>query len=398
MPRALWLIVIGMAVNVTGGSFLWPLNTIYLHGELGKSLTLAGFVLMLNSAASIIGNLYGGYLFDKIGGYRSVMLGIIITLASLIGLTFWHGWPHYPIFLTIIGFGSGLVNPAMYAFAGSVWKEGGRRAFNAMYVAANIGVAIGSALAGYVAHISFNLIFIANTSLYIVFFFIAFFGYRNLADNPIGPTVIQQQTPKKYEKNKKKLTALLILSIGYALCWLAYVQWQTTIATYTQELKITLEQYSLLWTVNGALIVLAQPLMSKFIQKFAKTLKIQIIIGLCIFIIAFSVASVSTVFLGFVTGMVIMTIGEMLVWPAIPTIADMLAPKGREGFYQGIVNSAATVGRMIGPILGGFLVDMYGMSVLFIILLSLFIVAIFTTIIYDRGLKATEKKSSSLSI
>src|SRR5690606_23873796 len=100
MPRALWLLIIGMAVNVTGSSFLWPLNTIYIHEHLGKSLSVAGLVLMLNAAASVIGNLYGGSLFDKIGGFKSILLGIGITVLALIGLSFWHGWPSYVVFLT----------------------------------------------------------------------------------------------------------------------------------------------------------------------------------------------------------------------------------------------------------------------------------------------------------
>lgn len=174
MPKIIWLLVIGMVVNVTGSSFLWPLNTIYIHDYLGKSLSLAGIVLMLNSATTVIGNLYGGYLYDKIGGYKSVMLGIFITLVSLLGLTFWHGWTHYVIFLILIGLGTGIVHPAMYAMAGTSWKSGGRKAFNAMYVAANIGVAIGSALSGVVASFSFQLIFLANFLFYFIFFFIAF--------------------------------------------------------------------------------------------------------------------------------------------------------------------------------------------------------------------------------
>src|SRR4051812_6921800 len=108
MPRALWLLIIGMAVNVTGSSFLWPLNTIYIHGHLGKSLSVAGVVLMLNAGASVIGNLYGGSLFDKIGGYKSVLLGTSITLLALVGLTFWHGWPEFIVFQILIGFGTGV--------------------------------------------------------------------------------------------------------------------------------------------------------------------------------------------------------------------------------------------------------------------------------------------------
>ena len=385
MPRALWLLVIGMAVNATGSSFLWPLNTIYIHEYLGKSLTVAGFVLMLNSAATVIGNLIGGYLFDKIGGYKSIILGISITIIALFGLTIWNDWPQYILFLVFVGFGSGIVFPSIFAMAGSVWKEGGRKAFNAIYVAQNVGVAIGSALGGIVASYSFLYIFLANALVYTVFLFIAFIGYRGIQTvSRTQSSVLQENVPVR---NRMKLNALLILSVGYLLCWVGYSQWAATISAYTVELGIPLSQYSLLWTVNGALIVLGQPIMNKIVKVFEKNLKLQIQIGMIIFIGSFVVLAGAQQFSGFLTAMIILTVGEMLIWPAVPTIADSLAPKGREGFYQGIVNSTATGGRMIGPILGGFLVDSHGMPALFAVLIALVVVAIVTTAVYDRKLK-----------
>lgn len=386
MPRALWLLVIGMAVNVTGSSFLWPLNTIYIHEHLGKSLTVAGLVLMLNSAASVAGNLFGGALFDKIGGYKAILIGIVITLIALVGLTFWHGWPTYVVFLTIIGFGSGIVFPSMYAMAGSVWKEGGRSAFNAIYVSQNLGVAIGAALGGLVASYSFQWIFVANTLMYIIFLGIAVFGYQGIQSNGGKQTnILEQSSPVK---NQTKMYALFLLCIGYLLCWVGYVQWQSTIASHTQELGISLKQYSLLWAINGALIVVAQPIINKLLKPFAHQIKGQIITGIFIFIVSFGVASIASEFSGFLTAMLILTIGEMLVWPAVPTIADQLAPKGREGFYQGMVNSTATGGRMIGPLLGGMLVDLYGHQMMLLILILLFIISIVTTFLYDRNLQS----------
>jgi MFS family permease len=385
MPRALWLLIIGMAVNVTGSSFLWPLNTIYIHEHLGKSLSVAGIVLMLNSAASVIGNLFGGSLFDKIGGYKSIILGIGITIIALIGLTLWPGWPQYIFFLTVVGFGSGIVFPAMYAMAGSVWKEGGRKAFNAIYVAQNLGVAVGAALGGLVASYSFQLIFMANAAMYFIFMLIAVFGYRSIDTRAAMQTNILQENGMV--KSRTKLAALLILAIGYLLCWVGYVQWQTTIAAYTQELNISLNQYSILWTINGALIVLGQPVVNKLIKPFQSKLKLQIVLGMVIFMVSYAVAAGAQQFTGFVAGMVILTIGEMLIWPAVPTIANDLAPKGREGFYQGIVNSTATGGRMVGPLMGGILVDLYGMPMLFAVLIGLMFIGIFTTVIYDRKLK-----------
>ncbi|MHC0038933.1 MDR family MFS transporter [Pseudoneobacillus sp. C159] len=391
MPRALWLLIIGMAVNVTGSSFLWPLNTIYIHDHLGKSVTVAGIVLMLNSAASVLGNLIGGKLFDKIGGYKSILAGIVITLAALICLTIWHDWPQYVIFLVITGFGSGIVFPSMYAMAGTVWKEGGRKAFNAIYVAQNVGVAAGAALGGLVASFSFELIFLGNTIMYVIFFMIAFFGYKEISPN-IGKATMEKE--KQAIKSRTRMTALLILCFGYLICWVAYVQWQTTIASYTQEINISIEQYSILWTINGAIIVLGQPLMNQLI-KTIKSIKSQILIGTFIFVVSFAVAASAEKFMWFIAAMAILTIGEMLIWPAVPTIADQLAPKGRAGFYQGIVNSTATGGRMIGPILGGLLVDIYGMSVLFTVMIGLFVITIVTTLTYDRKIKTVKEISTA---
>ena len=104
MPKQVWLLIIGMLVNVVGSSFLWPLNTIYMNEYLGQSLSMAGFVLMLNAGAGVIGNLVGGVLFDKVGGYWSIFIGSILSLISLVGLVFWHGWPTYVWFLILLGF------------------------------------------------------------------------------------------------------------------------------------------------------------------------------------------------------------------------------------------------------------------------------------------------------
>ena len=139
---------------------------------------MAGFVLLLNAGAGVIGNLVGGVLFDKIGGYWSIFTGSILSFISLLGLLIWHGWPTYVWFLVLLGFSSGIVFPAMFALVGTVWPEGGRKAFNAIYLAQNLGVAIGPALAGLIASYNMEAIFSINLGMYVVFFLIAAIGYR----------------------------------------------------------------------------------------------------------------------------------------------------------------------------------------------------------------------------
>ncbi|WP_026690742.1 MDR family MFS transporter [Alteribacter aurantiacus] len=400
MPKAVWLLVIGMAINVTGASFLWPLNTIYIHMELGKSLSVAGIVIMGNAVMGIIGNLIGGKLFDRIGGYKTIMLGVLITMASAFTLALFNDFYQYVVLMLGLGFGAGVIIPAMYAMAGAVWPEGGRRPFNAMYVAQNVGVSVGAASGGLLASYRFDLVFLGNGLMYLGFFILALLFFRHLqADNGQGQTTNVFEQSQEVE-NKKRFRALLIMCGGFLICWIAYVQWQTTISVHTQNLGIPLTQYSILWTINGAMIVFFQPVIKFFIEKWVHSLKAQIYVGLVIFMGAYVVLSQADVFTAFVVAMVILTLGEMFVWPAVPTIAHQLAPEGKAGFYQGIVNSVGTGGRLIGPFFGGVMADLFGMSVLFYALVVLFLISFVTTALYDRGLsdkKIGERNVESVS-
>ena len=214
----------------------------------------------------------------------------------------------------------------MFAMAGSLWPDGGRRAFNAVYVAQNLGVALGASLGGYVASFSFDYIFIANALVFILFFLLVLFTFKGMdqsKDRQMHTSVLEQRAKIH---NKTAFISLLILCSGFLVVWIAYSQWQSTIASHTQSIGIPLEQYSSLWAINGFLIVLAQPLVKWFTDRITSP-KQHIHIGTCILIISFTIAMFAENFTMFAVAMVILTIGEVLVWPAIPTLANKLSPK-----------------------------------------------------------------------
>lgn len=383
MPKSVWWLVIGMALNITGSSFLWPLNTIYMNEQLDKSLTMAGFVLMINSFGMVIGNLLGGNLFDKLGGYRTIMIGTIICLISTTLLNFFHGWPWYAVWLVALGFGGGMIIPAIYALAGAAWPQGGRQTFNAIYLAQNLGVAIGAASGGFVAELSFNYIFIANLLMYVAFAIVAITQFNIKLDVKVKANDTMSLLSKQ---NRVQFTALSLLCVMFSICWIAYIQWESTIASFTQEINMSMSQYSLLWTVNGIMILVAQPLIMPVIRLLKGNLKYQMLVGIAIFIVSFLVTSFAEQFSVFMIGMIILTLGEMFVWPAVPTIANQLAPKGKEGAFQGYVNSAATIGKAFGPLIGGVLVDTFNMQAMFLCMIGLLVIAVFFLMIYDRKL------------
>jgi MFS family permease len=395
MPKHMWLLVIATAINITGGSFLWPINTIYMHNHLGTSLTFAGVVLMFNQGASILGNLVGGYLFDKIGGYKTLSIGTGISIFLTIILAINHSLAPYIILLVLIGFTSGIIGPSMYAMAASLWPEGGRKAFNAVYVANNIGVALGTSLCGFIANYSFDYIFIGNAVIFSIFFLIVLFKFKPLekmATSQAYTTVIEQS---KKISNKASFRALIILSVGFFVSWFAYSQWNSTIASHTQNIGMPVSHYSLLWTINGLLIVLAQPLAALFTKKVEST-KMHIYVGNTIFLISFIYLLFAESFLEFAIAMVILTLGEILVWPAVPSLANDLAPSGRTGFYQGVINSVGAAGRTIGPVLGGLVVDIFHIEILLFGLVFLFIIPYFSTFLYDKGI-VKQNRTKSIS-
>jgi len=50
------------------------------------------------------------------------------------------------------------------------------------------------------------------------------------------------------------------------------------------------------------------------------------------------------------------------------------------------VNSAATVGKAFGPLIGGVVVDMFNMQVMFLSMISLLAIALIFLTFYDRQL------------
>ncbi|BCX98718.1 MFS transporter [Staphylococcus aureus] len=371
-----------MALNITGSSFLWPLNTIYMKQELGKSLTVAGLVLMINSFGMVIGNLLGGSLFDKLGGYKTILIGTFTCLCSTTLLNFFHGWPWYAVWLVMLGFGGGMIIPAIYAMAGAVWPNGGRQTFNAIYLAQNIGVAVGAAMGGFVAEFSFNYIFLANLIMYVVFALVAVTQF-NIEINAKVKYPTQLDITGK--KNKARFISLVLICAMFAICWVAYIQWGSTIASFTQSINISMAQYSVLWTINGIMILVAQPLIKPILYLLKGNLKKQMFVGIIIFMLSFFVTSFAENFTIFVVGMIILTFGEMFVWPAVPTIANQLAPDGKQGQYQGFVNSAATVGKAFGPFLGGVLVDAFNMRMMFIGMMLLLVFALILLMVFKEN-------------
>lgn len=373
-PSSIRLLAVAAIIFSTGMACIWPLVTIYIHDYLGKPLPVAGFLLLLNQGAFLIGSITGGMLFDRWGRMRTIIIGSIGIILITIGLGLTHDFTVYTILLLLNGLFYGTLSPVMNALAVVLWPEGGRKGINMIYVALNAGVAAGSALGGLLASVSFSWTFFGNaiTQMIVLAIFVIFLPrHLKAAENrPLPASPAGESDTSKTDADaqlgahgagelqptrKVVWGALLFLCSGLLISWIVYVQWTTVLSTYMQSLGISLRQYSLLWTLNGGLILFGQPLIAWVIRRFARTLKAQMLLGSYVFALSMLILSQSTSYAGFVAAMFIMTLGEMLVWPAVPAVAAQITPAGREGFIQGLIAGTGSAGRMLGPLLGAII-------------------------------------------
>lgn len=373
------VLILGAFLESVGASFIWPINTIFIHNYLHKSLAVAGMVLFFNSLLTFLGNYAGGKMFDRIGGHKTVIGSTSIALVALIGLIFNHGWPAYPILLPILGFGVGSAFTVINSFAAQIDEVDRYKLFNAIYVGTNLGNAIGTALGGYIAGIQMTLVFVANFIFLSLFFILVIFWYQNRSQP--RPATKEQKTATVKTKLHPGV-GLMALFLG--LTWVSYSQWSSNISAHLTSLGIPVSKYSLLWTINAIVIVVFLPLINHLAENKAWFKKIQIPLGVIFFIIAFASIIGARDYLVFALGMVVLTLGEMLVYPGIPALVSEETPKAEAGRYQSLLSMSATFARAIGPLLGGMLIERSSYNVLYLAAIVVLIASLF---ILKRGRK-----------
>jgi MFS family permease len=311
---------------------------------------------MLYSAAGFLGSVLSGWLYDRHGPIRVLVLSLLLSAAVILLPALFQDWRLYIGVMVLFGVTCAMPFPALNALASQVWPEGGRRAFNFIYVANNLGVAFGTAIGGLLAGWSFRAVFFGISAAYLMFLAIVWLGFRSRLNPALTGHIGRALRERHVSRTRLPWGAVLPVLLGFVLCWVVYVQWQSTVSVYMQSLGYPLGSYSILWTLNGLLIFALQPAVAVVARRIP-ALSVQMMCGSVLFACAYALLLVSHRYAAFVLAMVLLTCGEVLAWPAVPAAIAKLTPAERQGLLQGLTGGGATLGRMIGPVIGGMLYD-----------------------------------------
>ncbi len=150
--------------------------------------------------------------------------------------------------------------------------------------------------------------------------------------------------------------------LAYCFCSLltsiVFMQAFVTLPLYLTGMGYTKSEFGSMICVNGILIVLFQLPLTHYLQRFPRTT--VLLAGEILLAIGFGL----TVFAGsawfIVTTIAIWTFGEIFQAPYKSAIVAEMAPVALRARYMGIFNLSHSLSLMLGAVIGGRILDVFG--------------------------------------
>ena len=165
-PRTFWLIMLGMFIDQLGGALIFPFFGLYITYKYNVGMTEVGVMFSIMAVSSLVGSLIGGALTDKFGRKIMILFGLVISAASTLLLAFAPSLDFIYLAGLVVGLFGNMAGPAHQAMVTDVLPEDKRiDGFGILRVIANLAVAIGPAIGGFLAARSYTMLFIIDVIL-----------------------------------------------------------------------------------------------------------------------------------------------------------------------------------------------------------------------------------------
>jgi MFS family permease len=354
-PRQMWVLVAGTFVNSLGGALVFPFLTLYLRQRLGISLVQIGLVFTLNAATSLVAGMMSGVIADRFGR-RSVMLtSLLATAAVLLLFGIAASYSHMILLAAVLGLTGPLFQPARDAMVADLTRPDQRtEAYSVIRVSSNLGYAIGPAIGGFLAGVSYLLSFSLAAGASLAFFFVTLVMVREtLSDSSRGSA--EQSQPIGFGPVFRDTTFMLFCGL-MILTTMVYAQVSTNLPVYMKETFGLGERYfGWVMSTNAAMVVALQLGISRTTARWPRLPAMGL--GSALYGVGVGAIAAMTAFPGFIVCAVIYTLGEMIIAPVGTAFTADLAPAEMRGRYMGLLGLTWGVSYGIGPALGGALYD-----------------------------------------
>jgi len=350
-------IMIVLITEVLGFSLILPFLPFYAQ-EFGASPLVIGLLLTVFSLCQFLSAPIMGRLSDQYGRKPLLLISQFSTFAGFLILGFANSL--WMIFLSRIVdglFGSNFTISQAYLSDISTKKDRSK-AFSISGIAFGLGFLVGPGIGGFLSQFNYQMpsmlaAAVSLSTLVIIFFFL--------------PETVKKKKRVKFSikifhfddfrrfLSNKKLSPRLWEFFTYAL---SFAVWVSTFALFAQMqmgLDSTDIGYSL--TFIGFVSIIVMSLLPKMINAFGeKKLKYAGLVSIMIGMLwsAFAYEWVSLIVI-----MILFAFGSGISRPLLQGSISRAISSKKQGALMGVTNSLMSISQIIGPMLGGFVINYF---------------------------------------
>ncbi|MEV7678808.1 MFS transporter [Streptomyces sp. NPDC088341] len=393
LPREFWWLWTSTLVNRLG-AFVATFMALYLTLDRGYSASYAGLVASLHGLGGVVSSLGAGVMTDRLGRRPTLLIAQSSTAASVALLGFMRDPVSIAAVAFLVGMASNASRPAVQAMMADIVRPEDRvRAFSLNYWAVNLGFAISSAGAGFIAQYSYLAGFLGEAAMTLACAVLIFLKLpesrpeRMSGTGKAGVAGVTEVGPGAEGAGPgtgagagpgtgaevAAGAAGTDIGLGTVLRdgrFMSVVTLSFVVALIFQQGFVGLPvamgadgftsvDYGTAIAVNGLLIVVLQIPVTRFIQhRDARRLLIlsSVLAGYGFGLTAFAGASLTL----YTLTVCVWTLAEIVNAPTQTGLVVRLSPVHGRGRYQGMYTMSWSVAGLVGPLMSGLIIDRFG--------------------------------------
>jgi predicted MFS family arabinose efflux permease len=348
-PADFWILWSGILVNRIGG-LAFPFLSFFLISR-GVPQNVAAAAVSCWGIGGLSAAFFGGWSADRIGRKFTLLTGLILSVVTMFTISWFK--PLFLIFACafLAGFAYDFQRPAVSAAVADLVPVSERvRAYALNYWAVNIGASIAPLIGGLLATISFHFLFSFEGTTSLLYFAIILFCFREPRQHVPGV----RRSPFAAFRDRR-----LVLLFGLA-CLLTgqFFQAYSTLPLVMSQKGLDAGDFSRALVTNGVTVVLLSIPISRLLQRWSPATGLSIAAictGTGFFLTQFAHTTpeyAATIF--------IWTLGEIAIASTTPALISRIAPPGQQGVYQASYSMSWSFGILLGPTVGGFVLQTFG--------------------------------------
>ena len=364
LPAPVWIVFATTLVN-RAGTMVVPFMVLYVTRHLGVRLALAGLALTVYGIGGLVSGPIAGRLCDRLGPFSVLRGSLVMSGAILLLFPLASTFGTFLVITFLWSLVAESVRPATLAALTSFVRPEQRKAAVAVNrLAINLGMSIGPAVGGFLATVSFPLLFVADGVSALV---AGLLLSALLTMRPLAPLELRRDDSVVRERGREagvlRDSRAVVFLTGVFLMAVVFYQHEGAMPLFlVRDLHYRESFYGILFAVNTLLIVVLEVPLNLAMEAWSH--RWTLVLGAVLFAVGFGSMAVLHSVPGLLLAAVVWTFGEMIAMPASGAYAADIAPPGRAGQYAGAYASAFSLAILLGPWAGTIALERFGGTVL----------------------------------